>query len=196
MTAGEPSLVDGSEPFGQVPRMHLLSLEPGTWADWANAVATTLGFTVALVLFMIGLRDRRRADEDRRRAELDRRSQQARKVWVWRTSLTSTELPGDGTTRHHLDKVGWKIENTSGDPITTCILWLQDPKTGISREPWMAAEVLRAGDTAAGNLKCSLEIEMSLDVFDPFPGLWLWFTDAAGQRWERFSDGQLKEHRA
>jgi hypothetical protein len=175
--------------------MRLPDLPPGTWADWANAAATTLGFTIALFLFVIGLRDRRQADEDRRRAELDQRSQQARKVWVWRTSLTSTELPGDGPTRHHLEKVGWKIENTSGDPITTCILFLQEPLSGISKEPWMAAEVLRAGDTAAGNLKCSLEVEMSLEVFDSFPRLRHWFTDAAGQRWERFSDGQLQERR-
>jgi hypothetical protein len=175
--------------------MHLASLDPGTWADWANAAATTLGFSVALVLFVIGLRDRRRADEDRRQAELERRSQQARKVWVWRTGWTGTQLPGDGLKRHHVHKVGWKIENTSDDPITTCILFLRDPKSGISREPWMAAEVLRAGDTAEGNLKCSLEIEASLDIFDPFPQIHLLFTDAAGQRWERFSDGQFQEAR-
>jgi hypothetical protein len=46
--------------------MRLPDLEAGTWADWANAIATTLGFTIALVLFVVGLRDRRLADKDRR----------------------------------------------------------------------------------------------------------------------------------
>jgi hypothetical protein len=178
--------------------MRLPDLEPGTWADWTNAIATTLGFTVALVLFMIGLRDRRRADEDRRRAELDRRSQQARKVWVWRTGWTDTgwtetPLSGGASMRSLLQKVGWKIENTSDDPITNCIILLHDPRDGKSRVMGMGAEVLRAGDTAQGDVKCSLEIERSLDVFDPIPRVHLLFTDAGGQRWERFSDGELRE---
>ena len=66
------------EPLGQIFGMHMLGLEPGTWADWANAASTLLAFVVAAVLFVISMRDRRRAADDRRR-------DQARRVWVWST---------------------------------------------------------------------------------------------------------------
>jgi hypothetical protein len=91
-----------------------LALEPGTWADWANAAATTFAFAVALVLLLIGLRDRRRAAEDRLR-------DQARKVWIWLTQWSGQEVqPGEVRP----ERAGYIITNTSADPITRCYVRL------------------------------------------------------------------------
>jgi hypothetical protein len=87
-------------------------LEPGTWADWANAIGTILAFTVALAMFTVGLRDRRCANDDRRR-------EQARRVWIWPDGMSGTLVrPGAGEVIQH--KVDYRIENTSADPISRC----------------------------------------------------------------------------
>jgi hypothetical protein len=99
-------------PLGQVPWMQLLALEPGTWAEWANTAATTLAFTVALVLFVIGLRDRRRADDDRLR-------DQVRKVWIWHVSWSNQDLYM-GLGEAQIKEIQYKITNDSSDPISQC----------------------------------------------------------------------------
>jgi hypothetical protein len=173
--------------------MRLPDLQPGTWADWANAAATTLAFTIALVLFVIGLRDRRRADEDRRRADIDRRSQQARRVWVWRAGWTGSHPDRSEPRRLLIDKASWRIENSSDDPITSCWIAIRDPESRrFPLRPLLATEVLRAGDTMKGELACNVETTQ-LGQSDPSPVLMLIFADAAGLKWERHSDGTLKE---
>jgi hypothetical protein len=94
--------------------MQLPDLEPGTWADWANAAATTLALTVALVLFFFGLRDRRRANEDRRRG-------QARHVWIWPTGMSDGTVINSNPVRVvRYDTVDFTIENKSEEPIIGC----------------------------------------------------------------------------
>src|SRR5215211_4923884 len=166
--------------------MQLPDLQPGTWADWANAVATTLGFTIALVLFMIGIRDRRRADTDRR-------SQQARKVWVWRAGWTGELLSADPFEKHRVTKVQWRIENTSDDPITSCWVSVRTEKWPQLSQSQLAAEVLRAGESADGELVCDIVHTFGIYARAPGPYLSLSFIDAAGIGWIRSSDGQLKE---
>jgi hypothetical protein len=177
--------------------MRALGLEPGTWADWANAAATALGFTIALVLFVIGLRDRRRADEERRRADIDRQSEQARKVWVWRTESTSEQIQQQTMSqleRRRFRVVGWRIENTSDDPITSCSVDFRDPMVQpawpLRREG--IVDVVRAGESAQGQLPCDIVVEVELFETNPTPHLLLEFTDAAGLRWIRDSDGRLR----
>jgi hypothetical protein len=99
--------------------MQLLGLQPGTWADWANAISTTLAFTVALVLFVIGLRDRRNAADDRLR-------DQARRIWIHTSGthalpvIDSEHRRVDGVSgyphqrRGHQQYPSWAIEHTQG----------------------------------------------------------------------------------
>jgi hypothetical protein len=89
--------------------MRVPDLQPGTWADWANAIATALAFTVALVLLLIGLRDRRRAVDDRLR-------DQARKVWLWTAWDGFPSKPGE----KRVTWVSWTLDNLSADPIVDC----------------------------------------------------------------------------
>jgi hypothetical protein len=166
--------------------MRLPDLEPGTWADWANAAATTLGFTVALVLFVIGLRDRRRADEDRRQADLDRRRQQARMVWIWPVSWTRDESEPT-----QVGSIRCKITNDSDAPISNC-------QISIQGEPWLPIDLF--GDEVGPQVLPARQsderdyvIQKELDVRVPFheverwrgPPIVLRFTDAAGFPWRR-----------
>jgi hypothetical protein len=174
--------------------MQAPDLEPGTWADWANAAATTLGFTIALVLFVIGIRDRRRADEDHRRSDTDRRSQQARKVWAWRAGWTGEQLSAGPPEKHRVTKIHWRIENTSDDPITSCRIYVGPDEYPRLPQPKLAAEVLRAGESAHGELPCDFVHTENLIYYrDPGPRLYLRFMDAAGVDWIRYSDGKLEE---
>src|SRR5687768_7707286 len=93
--------------------MHLLGLEPGTWADWANANSTTLAFTVALVLFVIGLRDRRRANDDRLR-------DQARRVWIHTGTPTREWDEAEST---FYATVSWELRNSSEEAVTKLPSW-------------------------------------------------------------------------
>jgi len=121
--------------------MRLPELEPGTWADWANAAATALAFTVALVLFIIGLRDRRRADEDRRLAADDRLRDQARKVWMWPVSWEVDRL---GPIKNIL----YKITNDSDDPISDCQVSVKGPALHLRNAVWPISRHARTSSTA------------------------------------------------
>jgi hypothetical protein len=157
--------------------MGVPDLEPGTWADWANAAATTLAFTVALVLFFIGLRDRRRADEDRRR-------DQARKIWIFPTGWKT------GDDDDLVTIIYWRIVNGSDELITHCRLNLGD----------IPPEWVENGIIYASPVRAHEEFESELNVLDPvdldaatYQGLQLIFLDAAGRQWRRTSDGSLEE---
>jgi hypothetical protein len=160
--------------FGSVRRMQpFMALEPGSWADWFNAAATSLAFGVALLLFLIGLRDRRRATEDRER-------DQARKVWLWARwhDLENEKLS---------ERITWYINNHSDDPVIDCRVGLASTPTrevatrppdrrliqaGEETEGWLAHDTVYLGD-------------------HPQPRLQLLFTDAAGLQWRRDSEGHL-----
>jgi hypothetical protein len=174
--------------------MRLPDLEPGSWADWVNALATILAFTVALVLFVIGLRDRRRANEDRRRADLDRLRDQARKVWIWPVSWTSHP-----SSSGRVKAIRYRISNDSDEPISNCIVNVQgdDSLKALIWDRSPDVHVLPARQVE--EIEMQIAFELSLDKgFDPLspgwrgPPLQLTFTDAAGVHWLRQSDGLLK----
>lgn len=165
-----------------------LALEPGTWADWANAAATTLAFAIALVLLVIGLRDRRRAAEDRLR-------DQARRVWIWSTHRSSKEVePGEVRP----ERAGYIIRNSSEDPITDCFVQLVpmhlfgDPVSAWG-DVWGGARpdvaVIDAGASFQGSLP--YDGRVMPDSAEP-SDVQVFFTDAAGVRWTRTSSGHLK----
>jgi hypothetical protein len=156
--------------------MQLPDLEPGTWADWANAIATALAFTVALVLFVIGLRDRRNAADDHLR-------DQARRVWIssdTQADLTIRDLPA-------LDVV-WVIVNTSDEAIINCRVGTLDmPRAYIAKsEPDVA--LLLPESEARGKQRADPLIEKG----DTPPPVQVIFTDAAGVQWWRDSHGKLE----
>jgi hypothetical protein len=149
--------------------MRVPDLQPGTWAEWANAVATTLAFTVALVLLVIGLRDRRRANDDRRR-------DQARRVWVWSTGLSQKAWDREAGTMV-TESVFWTIENTSVETITSCrVGLLKTASAQVAARPPVAmvvhGERSQAGSTAYG-------AAVLLEDSGP-PAVQLIFLDAAG----------------
>jgi hypothetical protein len=151
----------------------LTAIQSGTWADWANATATTLAFTVALVLFFIGLRDRRQANDDRER-------DQARRVWLWTTAPENLE-PGAESTH-------WRLVNLSDDPITRCRIDVgsMDPGRVARSEP--AVRVLRPNDRIDGSLPRS----DGVPVGALGPPAQVIFADSAGVQWRRDSDGTLE----
>jgi hypothetical protein len=156
-----------------------VALEPGTWADWANAVSTALAFLIALGLFLIGLRDRRRADEDRRR---DR----ARHVWIWPGGMSGNLVYSGEIMQHTVD---WMVENKSSDPIARCrIGLLSTPPAGVAVDK-PSAELLRPADTIRGTLAYG---QVQAEEAPP-PALQVIFVDSAGLQWRRDSNGNLEE---
>jgi hypothetical protein len=146
---------------------------------------------VALVLFIIGLRDRRRADEDRRLAADDRLRDQARKVWMWPVSWEVDRL---GPIKNIL----YKITNDSDDPISDCQVSVKGQRyifeTLFGPSPDM--HVLPARQTKEHRLGVDVD-PLPEGIFNlsnvwPGPPLQLNFTDAAGVRWLRQSDGLLE----
>jgi hypothetical protein len=164
-----------------------VALESGTWADWANAAATTLAFTIALVLFLIGLRDRRRAYDDQLSA-------QARKVWVWPDDWEGTlEIDYAEPRLFQVHSARWRIENHSDDPITSCYVYLWGRGEGRDSTPprpydYPTVEVVRPGETVRG------EIPYNELIPEGSPGPWvdLDFLDAGGVRWLRTGPGHLE----
>jgi hypothetical protein len=166
--------------------MQLLALEPGTWADWANAIATALAFTVALVLFVIGLRDRRRTAEDRLR-------DQARKVWIWPVSWTMDEAKP-----LNVASIRYRIINDSDEPISNGRVSIKDEEVAAN-VLWFRAShhILPGRESTEHELRVTEPLTLSnLSLWTPgtWPGppLQLDFTDAAGIRWLRQSDGLLE----
>jgi hypothetical protein len=158
--------------------MDLLGLQPGTWADWANAIATALAFTVALVLFVIGLRDRRNLADDRLR-------DQARRVWIEPKALANWAT-GDG---QQFVKVIWVIHNTSDQVITNCrVRRLSEFVVNVSQaEPDVALQLPES--TSQGQ---SFAFSGTAEKDTPLPPVQMIFTDAAGVQWWRNSHGELK----
>jgi hypothetical protein len=163
-----------------------VALESGTWADWANAIATTLAFTVALVLFAIGLRDRRRAAEDRLR-------DQARKVWIWPVSWTMDEAEPQ-----NVASIRYRIINDSDEPISNGQISIEGEEVPANVF-WFRARlhVLPGRESIEHELRVTEPLTLSsLDLWAPGtwsgPPLQLDFTDAAGIRWLRQSDGLLE----
>jgi hypothetical protein len=163
------------------------ALEPGTWADWANAIATALAFTVALVLFVIGLRDRRRADRDRRLANEDHLRDQARRIWITVHHTRGSEIAPD---QKMVSRVVWVIANTSDEAIINCrVGLLTAPRAEVAASapdhPIVLPDTLNAdGSTAVA--------EKVVHIHTPPPSLQLIFTDAAGVQWWRDTDGNLE----
>jgi hypothetical protein len=161
----------------------LLGLEPGTWADWASAAATSLAFLVALVLFMIAVRDRREAADDRLR-------DQARKVWLW----TEWTGPDVGRASRRMTLLLWTIDNQSDEPVLECRVDLDSTPTAQvaakSPDAWLVKPREQWGD----NLLSDAHPELQGRVYrqsDRGPILQLVFTDAAGVQWRRDSLGHL-----
>jgi hypothetical protein len=163
--------------------MQVPDLQPGTWADWANAISTTLAFTVALVLFVIGLRDRRRANDDHLR-------DQARRIWIY--TGTPTREWDDDKSRFYAT-VSWEIRNSSEEAITNCRIGLSYmPRTEIASSKPKAVLVLP--DTAPGGriFGHDQHEQDCIMAANEAPAVQLIFTDAAGVQWWRDSHGNLE----
>jgi hypothetical protein len=172
------------------------ALSSEAWAAWANVAVTALTFAIALVLFVIGLRDRRRADDDRLR-------DQARKVWIWRTGLLH-EIPVREDPRFRfgaappskptrLVEVGWELYNDSDDPITQCRCFVARDSDSMPEESSQlpAAEPLeRVNPREPGEEPTSGKVIGFWSEERP-PLVLLYFYDAAGVRWLRDSAGNL-----
>jgi hypothetical protein len=161
----------------------LVQLEPGTWADWANAAATALAFLVALMLFTIALRDRRRAADDRLR-------DQARKVWLW-TEWTGPDVDRD---RRRMTLLIWTVDNRSEEPVLDCRVGLANTPTAQVAAKSPDAGLVQPRDHWQDNLLSDSHPELQGTVYaqsDRGPTLQMVFTDAAGVQWRRDSLGHL-----
>jgi hypothetical protein len=170
--------------MGQRRRMRsLTAIEPGTWADWANASATALAFLVALVLARYALHDRHRANELQRR-------DQARKVWIWYESGQQSSIL-DTTDAPKWVKLFWRVENTSDQPITACRVAMADTSSNEVLNTDPAIRVLPPGKEKEGEEPYSEVITED----NRQPRLQLIFKDSAGVQWKRDTDGNLEEVR-
>lgn len=164
-----------------------MAQQSGTWADWANVAVTGLTFAVALALFLVGMRDRRRTGEDRER-------DQARKVWLWTEYQGSNPSGAFSVKPDRYEYLRWSIVNSSGDPIIDCrVNWARVPTGQVAAETisvWMVSP--------KGTVNRSIELPAPIapEKVPPDapngPTLQLVFTDAAGVRWRRDSDGHLE----
>jgi hypothetical protein len=161
----------------------LSAIEPGTWAEWANAAATALAFLVALVLAGYALHDRHRANELQRR-------DQARRVWIWYLSgQQSSILDPEG--RNKWVKLFWRVENTSDQPITACRVAMANTSSEDVLKAETTIKVLPPGEQEEGDVPYSEVITED----NRQPRIQLIFKDAAGLQWRRDTDGNLEELR-
>jgi hypothetical protein len=140
---------------------------------------------VALVLFVIGIRDRRRANEERRQADDDRLRDQARRIWMSTEGLVTS-------TRD--EKVVYRlycaISNTSDEAIINCrIGLLTEPRTQVAAYEPTYGIVLPNTRHADGYME---QDSPFVPEDAPPPPLQLIFTDAAGVQWWRNTDGNLE----
>ena len=163
----------------------VVALDSAAWAAWAGVAVTTLTFAIALVLFLIGLRDRRRAAEDRER-------DQARKVWVW---ATETGFMGDSEQVPEFAAVQWSIENFSADPVINCRVGLLTVSRAKLAASSPAVAIVRPGRSEIGISPVedafAQKLKASSGMRPPPPPVQLIFTDAAGVQWWRDSYGNI-----
>jgi hypothetical protein len=146
------------------------------------AAVTALSFGIALALFFIGQRDRRQADEDRLRT-------QARKVWIWVIEYYGQEREDS----YRITRADYRIENSSPDPIMNCMVGVgtirslyRNPKEEPDFRTIMPGK--REEDSFTGDIFPRKELRLKWRG----PLISLVFTDAAGLRWGRDSEGNLE----
>lgn len=144
-------------------------MEPGTWGEWASAIASTAAVAVALGL--AGASTRRERAASRRR--------QAEQVGVWYEESWEP--------RKYADKGATAVivHNGSTLPITN----VRFPRYSFDDE---GEEYLSA--TLHGSIEPGKTVPIEDDMYarqlGPHPYS-VEFVDAAGQKWRKFIDGQL-----
>jgi hypothetical protein len=158
-----------------------LGIGIGTWPDWIAAIGTWFAFGGLVIGFWWEVR-RRRLDEAQLAVERrNARMQQARLIFVEKTSTTTTAI-------------GIKVHNESDAPIfsfgVTCFAGMP----GSALRPLRATP--RRGNRTGVKAHNVTEVFLDLEGGEPelqsgmLVGIQIDFTDAHGSRWRRVDDGQ------
>ena len=161
----------------------LAQIEWGSTADWLAAIGTVGALAVALLLFG-------RDQEDRRRA-------QARRVVSWLvvepTMSSWTPATGGQATvtevGEHLEVV---LHNGSEEPVFDCRIQVElEPPVTVTTTPGGAAWQLTLTERMLppGQTRRPLWDLHESDL--PYTYVWMVFTDANNQRWQRSRTGRL-----
>jgi hypothetical protein len=161
----------------------LARIELGTFPDWLAAFGTAAALAFALVLFA-------RDQEDRRRAQASRVV-----CWLVVEPTTSSWTPATGgqTTvtevGEHLEVV---LHNGSGEPVFDCRIQVDlEPPVTVTTTPGGATWQLTLTERMLppGQTQRPLWDLHESDL--PYTYVWMLFTDANNQRWQRNHTGRL-----
>jgi hypothetical protein len=160
----------------------------GTIPDWIAALGTVAAFLVALRLLAKELASRREYEEDRRRA-------QASRVVCWleiapTTSTFNPSMLSQPVTRvvgHHLELV---LHNGSEEPVFDCRVHVDIDPTRASAKAPDGRRRLRLTERMLPPGRTSRSLDLSgEDLLRT--NVWMVFTDASNQRWQRSHTGRL-----